>query len=138
MARICKALVLSCIDFRFHKDIRQFLVDRGLDGDYDLVCMAGSARNLVQPHRDAAREIMLHQIDIASSLHEISEVYLINHTDCGAYQDIAESPHHEEELHRNHLHEAHGTLQERFPAMKVHKFIARHNHGNAVGFDEIN
>ncbi len=84
MSHQCKALVIVCMDFRFHSAIRDFLVSLGIKDDYDLVSLAGVTKDLVD--NDAAgREIILKQIKTSKQLHGIREVYLIHHMDCGGY-----------------------------------------------------
>lgn len=49
MAHTCQAFALTCMDFRFHTAIRKFLSeDLGLERNYDLVSLAGSAKDLVR------------------------------------------------------------------------------------------
>ena len=76
MVHSCEAVVVSCIDFRLQKHIRNW-TDRKLKGrTFDYVGIAGSTKNL---------RILLDQIEISVKLHRVKEVHLINHEDCGAY-----------------------------------------------------
>ena len=56
-AHPCKALVISCIDYRFVTKVRDFILNKGLDGGYDIITVPGASFNL----------------------------YTIDHEDCGAY-----------------------------------------------------
>ena len=47
--------------------------------------LAGASKGLITPKNPAEPEIILRQIEISSNLHKISQVILMNHTDCGAY-----------------------------------------------------
>jgi len=101
----CRAVMLRCIDFRLNEAILAWLKERGLEADCDTVGMAGAARNLASPAAPSDREFVLKQLDIARKLHDIKEVILMNHTDCGAYgrraafsSDSAERKAHEEDL----------------------------------------
>src|SRR3989344_5369005 len=77
MQHTCKALIIHCIDFRFGKAIKKYLEDKNLLGDIDIVSVAGAVKNNA--------DFLMKQIDISKRLHDIKEVILMNHTDCGAY-----------------------------------------------------
>lgn len=105
MAHTCDSVVVTCIDFRFQKYIRDW-TDRVLKNKtFDLVGFAGSTKELVT---------VMKQIDISVKLHRIKEVYLIHHQDCGAYG--AEST---PERHAQDLRKARGKILERHPGLEV-------------------
>jgi carbonic anhydrase len=108
MAHNAKALVIACIDYRFQTQIRKFLVDRGLEDNYDLVCTAGSIKS-VDDH-------LLKQIKISSDLHHIEEIILINHQDCGAY-GLKETGDEEKEIHKTDLLKAKEIISQSFPSI---------------------
>ncbi len=82
----CRACVVACIDFRLEKALRRFLVVRGLDKDgADVVRVAGVSLNLVQLQNASQRDFVLGQLVASHALHQIKEIYLVNHEDCGAY-----------------------------------------------------
>lgn len=85
MDHSAKALVLHCIDYRFVNATKEFLAKEGYAGQYDDVGMAGSVDNIVEPSDTSDVEFVYRQIAIARKLHHITDVVLINHTDCGAY-----------------------------------------------------
>lgn len=75
-AHTCDAIVVTCIDFRFQKYIREWL-DKNLGKKtYDFLSYAGGVKDL---------EVVLKEIDVSEKLHNIHHVILINHEDCGAY-----------------------------------------------------
>lgn len=71
----CKAAVITCIDFRLREFINRW-TKKIIKGGFDQVSLAGGVKNLL---------FILDQIDISYRLHNIKEIYLINHEDCGAY-----------------------------------------------------
>lgn len=73
---ICDALVVCCIDWRFQKYLRQFTDEKMPGKTFDLVGLAGATKNL---------ETIMSQVDISVRLHQIKEIILIHHEDCGAY-----------------------------------------------------
>ena len=117
---ICDAIVVCCIDFRFQKYIRNWTDTHLKDKTFDLVGFAGSTKNL---------ETVLEQIGISVRLHEIKEVVLIHHEECGAYG--AEST---PERHRNDLTLAKKEIQNTFPSVKT-KLFYLHLSGE---FEEVN
>lgn len=70
----CRAVLLHCIDFRFVHELLHYMKAQGLDRQYDDVGAAGAVKNLVDPKEPSDRDFILRQIEIAKSLHGISEV----------------------------------------------------------------
>lgn len=101
----CDAIVVCCIDFRFQKYIRNWTDKYLKDKTFDLVGFAGSTKNL---------ETVLEQIGISVRLHEIKEVVLIHHEECGAYG--AEST---PERHAKDLRIAKSTIEKQYPTVEV-------------------
>ena len=126
MSHHCQALVIHCMDFRFHSAIRDFLVSMRLKDQYDLVSLAGAAKGLLENDR-AGSEVILKQIDISQRLHGISEVYIIHHMDCGAYGGHAAFA----DLSAEHakqaadLKAAQRIVSEKFTSLTVKKVLAR-------------
>ncbi|MBI4426585.1 MAG: carbonic anhydrase [Candidatus Kerfeldbacteria bacterium] len=138
MNHSAKALVLHCIDFRFIHDIVHFMKNVGLLGQYDDVAAAGAAKNLADPYDDHDREFVLRQIAIARKLHGISEVYVINHFDCGAYgQGTFANADEERGRHRRDLQVAKDFIERRFDGLSVVKILARIDEGGQVDFEKI-
>ena len=115
MAHTCDAIVVSCIDFRFQKFIRNWLDDKFKDNTFDYVGFAGSTKDL---------ETVMKQIDISVRLHSIKEVYLIHHEDCGAYG--IESTH---EKHSKDLKKAEKEISKKYPLLKTTLYYL-HLNGN--------
>ena len=81
-----KALVINCMDFRLQTGVREFLVkELNLLDNYDYVGIAGVAQNLVNPRAPFCKDLLLEQIELSVKLHDVDQIILINHTDCGAY-----------------------------------------------------
>ncbi|MBN1168457.1 hypothetical protein JXA63_01050 [Candidatus Woesebacteria bacterium] len=103
----CQAMVVACIDFRFQKYLRKF-EDENIHGGYDLLTFAGGVKQLDQ---------VLEEIDISKRLHEIHELYLVNHENCGAYGE--ESTY---ENHKRDLEKAYNAVKEKYPDINIHKY----------------
>ncbi|RJO58990.1 hypothetical protein C4546_04130 [Candidatus Parcubacteria bacterium] len=141
MSHSCQAIVFTCIDFRFHSAIRDFLVSNSLKDNYDLVSLAGVTKGLVEGDK-ACSEIILKQIDISHNLHGIKEVLLIHHLDCGAYggHKAFDSLAAEGEKQAGDLAYAKELIQAKFPNLDVKKVIARIQEKggeNLIDFEEL-
>lgn len=120
MSHHCDAIIVCCIDFRFQKYIRNW-TDSNLKGKtFDLVGFAGSTKDLVT---------VMKQIDISVRLHQIKEVVLIHHEECGAY-GTESTP----ENHARDLKKAKATIRAHYPALTVNLYYL-HLDGT---FEEIN
>lgn len=126
MAHTCKALVIHCMDFRFHTAIREFLISTGLEGQYDLVSLAGAAKGLVEAD-EHVKPVLLKQIQLSKDLHNSSDVYLIHHMDCGAYggHDAFASLDEEYKRQTKDLQEARDIIEYKLPGLTVHGVLAR-------------
>ncbi len=119
----CRALVISCSDFRFISAQRQARVDLGLENAYDLIARPGGVRQLVLPTSEAARQTMTEELDLLHRLHGFQRILLMNHMNCGMYQDISAGA-TEEEVHREHLGLAHDLLHERYPTLTIETYLS--------------
>ena len=104
----CQTLAVTCIDFRFQEYINRWISENLPPKSYDRVALAGCVRNF---------DITLEQIRISKRLHDIKEVVLINHEDCGAY--IEQDTH---EKHSRDLRDAKAAVKSEFPDLKIKTF----------------
>lgn len=97
-------LVLSCIDLRLTDNLLEFLHFDNLTNRYDHFALAGTSLmtqvhneelTLLMDHEKLGREVKSHKnwndvwrdhIKLAILLHDIQDVYIIEHEDCGAYK----------------------------------------------------
>ena len=108
MSHICDAIVVCCIDFRFQKFIRDWTDKNLKNKTFDMVGFAGATKDL---------ETVTKQIDISVRLHQIKEVVLIHHEECGAYG--AEST---PERHTADLKKEKNQILDKYPSLKVELF----------------
>lgn len=138
MSHTCQAAIIHCIDFRLQKDLKSFLVSLDLLGDCDVISIAGAIKSLAQgtPEEQA---FVLKQVDVSVKLHAIQEVYLINHTDCGAYggRNAFDSAEAERAAHLNDLRKAKELILSQHPSLKVELLLARLNEGAGVDFEKV-
>jgi hypothetical protein len=96
-------IVISCIDLRLTDDVLNFLHFDNLTNRYDIVAYAGTSLTTGatrEEHRPLFNEqaladfdsfahwkrCLFEHIDLAILLHQIEDVYIIEHEDCGAYR----------------------------------------------------
>jgi carbonic anhydrase len=122
----CDAAVLWCFDNRFELGFRKFLKRTGIV-NADPIKIAGGAKVLASPEREADREFVLDQIRKSVQLHGTERVILMVHSDCGAYGGLAgafggdaaaEAKHHERELRL-----AAANLRTAIPGMEVQGYF---------------
>lgn len=77
-------LVITCMDLRFHKITRQVLLeDYKVDvEESDRLILAGSSKAV-------ADGTLIPQIEKSHELHGISNVWVVDHADCGGFGGIA-------------------------------------------------
>jgi carbonic anhydrase len=126
MSHTCDAFVLACIDFRFHHALAEPLKKMQIFS-YDLKCDAGAAKYLVSAEKPAVRDWIFENIEIASRLHHVKKVVLVNHYDCGAYggnqtwqNDAAQLAFQTEQLQK-----AKRQVAEKFPHLQVIAVFAK-------------
>ncbi|MBI3638510.1 hypothetical protein HY227_02095 [Candidatus Wolfebacteria bacterium] len=122
----CDAMVIHCIDFRFGNGVHDFIKnDMGLNC-FDIVSLAGGAKNLASPAEDFLLETVLENTEISQRLHHIKKIILVNHMDCGAYGGSAkfENLEAETEFHKSELEKAAKVILEKFPNMEIVKIFA--------------
>ena len=86
---ITDSIVVHCIDFRFQEYLDGWLSENLGHGNYDRVSYAGSVLDF---------DTVFEQIKISERLHEIKQVILINHEDCGAYGAEGTYERHQKDL----------------------------------------
>ncbi len=138
MSHTAKALLLHCIDYRFVHETVHFMKSQGLIDQYDDVGAAGAAKNLVDPYDASDVEFIFRQIEIAKKLHDIQEVVIVNHRDCGAYgKGVFATEAEETERHTHDLAKAKMMIEHRVDGVKVRTYLAWLQEPHGVDFDPI-
>ena len=134
----CRACVVACIDFRLDKPLRRFLVFRGLDKDgADVVRVAGVALSLAKPNKSWERDFVLGQLMASHALHQIKEIYLVNHEDCGAYGlECVPDSDEERGRHWKDLKDAKKLVELKIPGVEVLTYFL-HLDGRAEQVDGL-
>jgi carbonic anhydrase len=124
-----KACVITCIDFRFQKSIKEYMVENGYLGEADIISIAGASHDLATPQTPLSQEYLMNQIGISVSLHNPDKIILVDHQDCGMYAVTGKIPHDLEldkdlEEHKNYLLTAKKSLQEKYNNIEVELIFA--------------
>ena len=120
-----QAVVLTCIDFRTYdhaeRVLEQAIVERFGVESFDIISLAGGARNLLQ---DKRRDVVLEDLATSVRLHDPDLIILVNHEDCGAYGGSAQfsDADEEEQFHQEQLEQAAAIARQYVPAEKVKTF----------------
>lgn len=126
-----KALVLSCIDFRFVDFEQDFLhKNQNLAGEYDLLTLAGASLALSDFSSDSVNQTFWEELELSVSLHKINKVIILDHQDCGAYAQeidakLSENPAKEIELHTKYLNQANRLIKKRYPDLQVELYFVQ-------------
>jgi hypothetical protein len=123
-----KALVLSCIDFRFVEFERHFLSLQHLGNQYDWTALAGASLALTGFPHTAEAEAFWDQLALSRQMHQIEKVIILDHQDCGAYAskvdpNLSQDPTREQQVHADCLNRAYWEIQKRYPDLSVELYF---------------
>ena len=126
-----------CIDYRFWPRTLFLLQEKY--GLFDLVAIAGGAKNMVSPLSEEDKTTLLKNIEISIKLHNSKQLILLNHVDCGAYGGSKIFKMHAEELafHKKELEQARKLAQEKFPTLTIKSFIVDKDDRDKISLVEI-
>ncbi|WP_324281787.1 carbonic anhydrase [Cyanobacterium aponinum UTEX 3222] len=123
-----KALVLTCIDFRFVDFEQNFLKNNQLDHQFDWLSLAGASLALANFPTQADTQVFWEQLDLSYRLHNIQKVIILDHQDCGAYaskfnQDFNDNLEKEIALHRQYLTQADKQIKQRYQNLDIQLYF---------------
>src|ERR1700722_3078390 len=122
----CDAAILWCFDNRFELGFRKFLKRLGVIYS-DPIKIAGGAKCMASPEHESDRQFVLDQIRKSMRLHGTRRGILMLHSDCGAYNGLADGfhgdTHAEAEHHHRELRCAAANLREAVPGIAVEAYF---------------
>ncbi|PIY96947.1 MAG: hypothetical protein COY66_02125 [Candidatus Kerfeldbacteria bacterium CG_4_10_14_0_8_um_filter_42_10] len=139
MSHRAKALIITCMDFRFQDAIHDFSRELRIEGSYDLLTVPGVAKNLSRPDDQNTKNYLLDSIEKSFRLHEIARVIIINHQNCGGYEEF-DNEASEKVQHYADLKKAAKIIQDIFPDLKIKLYFANlKEKGNEreIEFEEV-
>lgn len=124
-------LVLGCIDPRFANSLAWYLThSQELHMDYDLVTLAGASLGVLQTSYHSWQPMFLDHVRLAIDLHDIQEIWVFDHMDCGMYKATLKlDKDDKEDIHIEKLKELKEFLNEQFPKLGFSGFIIN-THGS--------
>ena len=92
-------LVLSCMDLRLMDNLLDFLHFDNLQNRYDHFILAGASLFCTEQHQSLFKtgccdkyghwkDTMHEHLLLAKALHEVDDLYIVEHQDCGAYNEF--------------------------------------------------
>jgi len=113
-------LAVSCIDGRFIKRTIDWVSEK-TNEVFDFRTEVGASKAILDSEEDRKR--FFDVINVSLKLHDIKEVWLIDHIDCGAYEGSKKHSSEEEErkFHIEKLKEAGEIILARYPQLSVKK-----------------
>lgn len=123
-AHTAEALLLSCMDYRLVDDIVRYMDGRGMTNQYDHVVLAGASLGALTGDFKDWNKTFWEHLKIASDLHHIKKVILLDHRDCGAYKvilkaDFSKNPTLETRVHGKYLRDLAKEIHKRYPQLET-------------------
>jgi len=127
-----KAVVITCMDFRFHDKVQDFLKKKGYLGHCDEIVVAGASRDFVKPVYPEDGKYVWKQLGLSLKLHDPDEIIVIDHQDCGGYAQDGTIPSGlevqiDKSKHLVFLEELKDKINKLFPTKKANLYYAQLN-----------
>lgn len=127
-AHTAEALLLSCMDYRLVDDIVRYMDSRDLTNQYDHVVLAGASLGALTDNFKDWNQTFWEHLKIASDLHHIKKVILLDHRDCGAYKvilkaDFSKDPAMETRIHGKYLRDLEAVIRKRYPQLATETLL---------------
>lgn len=122
MGHTCTAALVKCMDFRLTRDIHRWLEEKGLVNDCDIISVAGASKDLVENPNGYVST----QVSLSVQLHQVRQVLLVHHLDCGAYGGSGACKDRAEEvsMHKAEMDKARAIISGRFPNLEIQTYFA--------------
>jgi hypothetical protein len=108
----CDNLILHCLDYRIQQVLNEWIRANGLQGNIDVVSIAGGCRNA---------NLALQNIAVGLEKHGVCRVFLTQHDDCAAYggHPAFSSPAAEREFLGAEMRELGKRIRQKYPQTTV-------------------
>jgi hypothetical protein len=127
IAHKAKAIVITCMDFRLIDDAVLFFNSIGLNNNYDNFILAGASLGYNQTVYSAWSETFDKHIELAEQLHDITDVIVLDHMQCGAYKLFYNLPSipraNEIEKHKDNFIKFTQTINQKYPHLTVSTYL---------------
>ena len=135
MSHTCSTALVRCIDFRLGSAMRDYLNEKNLYNDIDIIAVAGAAKDIAQTDNSFAQG----QVDLSNQLHSTKTVILMNHTDCGGYggRSAFSSDQEEYDKHVEDMRAAKEKILAKHEGLEVRLALAKIGENGNVTIEEI-
>jgi carbonic anhydrase len=118
------AMLLTCMDYRLLDETERYMSGRGLRNKYDQVILAGASLAALTDKYPAWGQTFWEHLEVAIQLHQIHQVILMDHRDCGAYkvllgEDFSKDRAKETAVHAEKLRELRKRINAKHPKLEV-------------------
>ncbi|MBU2542854.1 hypothetical protein KJ785_04830 [Patescibacteria group bacterium] len=139
MSHKCSSTLIKCIDFRFTSAIDKWLEEKGIMDDCDIISVAGISKAIAEDENSADAKFILKQIELSVNLHQIKTLYLIHHTDCGAYggHSAFENLEVEKQKYNDNMDRAGEIIKAKFPELEIRHILAEISDSGDIEIKEI-
>lgn len=122
-----QAMVLACIDYRFIDTAVHLVEGSELDNKFDFTTLAGASLGYNQRKYKCWRETFNELVELAIQLHDIHEIIVIDHMDCGAYAmiypEIEKNSEQERDLHIKNINRFVRKARKQFPDLTYSGYL---------------
>ncbi|MDO8500113.1 MAG: hypothetical protein Q7S66_05695 [bacterium] len=132
--------MVSCIDFRFRRQLPDAIFQAFSIDDYDDIKLDGGAKNIVFPDDEGRRKALLDDIFSSLKAHQAKQILLLNHQNCGKYASegrVFTDSGEERAFHKKELRLAGDITFRHFPDAKILLGYAWVDHDDIVRVDQI-
>ena len=117
-------LLLTCMDYRLMHHVGSYMDGRKLTDKYDHVILAGASLGVLADKFPAWGKTFWDHLQVASDLHHIHKVMVIDHRDCGAYKLLLGEGHlasrdAETDAHKGQLVQLRQAINQSQPKLEV-------------------
>ena len=123
MKKKYQAMVLSCMDPRFQPIVFNYLKKKKLSGKYSSFTIAGSAIGVTARKFKKWHKAFWDNLETSIKLHQIKQLIVINHRDCGAAKIIDGSKifnkPNETKIHLTSFAKIKNKFKKKYPKLKI-------------------
>ena len=139
MSHTCSSALIRCMDFRLTDAINKWLEEKGIMNDCDIISVAGIAKVIADNPESPEAKFILKQFELSKKLHNTKTLYLMHHTDCGAYGGHKAFANLDEEKakYKANMEKAREVIKSIVPDLEVKFVLADIKDDGSVMIEEI-
>lgn len=139
MSHSCSSAVVRCMDFRLTSAVNKWLEEKNIMDDCDIISIAGISKVIADNPDSAEAKYLLLQFELSKKLHNTKTLYLMHHTDCGAYggHNAFESLEKEKSKYKADADKAKNIIEEKVLGLEVKFILADIKDDGSIEIGEI-